>query len=53
MAGHAIRLLELGRTKVSKQIPLVAGALTELRNTYREVDYILTEVSRLVPEFKR
>jgi len=53
VAGHAIRLLELGRTKLSKKIPLVGSALTELRNTYREVDYMLTEVSRLVPEFKR
>jgi hypothetical protein len=53
MADHAIRLLELGRKRVSKQIPLVGAALTELRNTHRKVDYMLTEVSCLVPEFKR
>ncbi|UCG80244.1 MAG: Na/Pi cotransporter family protein [Desulfobacterales bacterium] len=53
VARHAVRLLELGRTKVSKNIPLVGSALQELKNTYREVDAMLTEVSGYLPEFKR
>jgi len=53
VAGHAVRLLELGRTKVSKNIPLVGSALNELKNIYREVDTMLTEVSGYLPEFKR
>jgi phosphate:Na+ symporter len=53
VAGHAVRLLELGRTKVSKNIPLVGSALNELRSTYREVDAMLTEVSQYLPEFRR
>lgn len=53
VAGHSLRLLELGRTKVSKNIPLVGSALNELKRIYREVDTMLTEVSRYLPEFKR
>jgi phosphate:Na+ symporter len=53
VAGHAVKLLELGRTKASKNIPLVGSALNELRNTYREVDAMLTEVSQYLPEFRR
>lgn len=53
VAGHSLRLLELGRTKVSKNIPLMGSALNELKRTYREVDTMLTEVSRYLPEFKR
>ena len=53
VAEHVMRLLELGRTKVSKNIPLVGSALKELKNTYREVDRMLTEVSANLPEFKR
>lgn len=53
VAGYAVRLLELGRTKVSENIPLVGSALNELKNTYREVDTMLTEVSGYLPEFKR
>ena len=53
VAGHAMRLLELGRTKVSKRIPLVRSALNELKSSYREVDKMLTEVSHYLPEFKR
>jgi phosphate:Na+ symporter len=53
VAGHAVRLLELGRTKVSKNIPLVGAALKELKSVYREVDTMLTEVSAYLPGFKR
>ncbi|MBN1841688.1 MAG: Na/Pi cotransporter family protein [Deltaproteobacteria bacterium] len=53
VAGYALRLLELGRTKVSNDIPLVGAALTELKRIYREVDTMLTEVSGYLPEFKR
>ena len=53
VVGYAIRLLELGRTKVSKDIPLVGTALNELRDVYRQVDTMLTEVSGYLPEFKR
>ncbi len=53
VAGYAIRLLELGRIKVSKGIPLVGSALNELKNIYREVDAMLTEVSGYLPGFKR
>lgn len=53
VAGYAVRLLELGRTKASKNIPLVGSALNELKNVYREVDTMLTEVSGYLPEFKR
>jgi phosphate:Na+ symporter len=53
VAGHAVRLLELGRTKVSKNIPLVGAALKELKSVYREVDAMLTEVSAYLPGFKR
>ena len=53
VAGYAVRLLELGRTKVSKDIPLVGTALNELRDVYRQVDTMLTEVSGYLPEFKR
>ncbi|MBW1677084.1 MAG: hypothetical protein JRJ79_10880 [Deltaproteobacteria bacterium] len=53
VAGYAVRLLELGRTKASKNIPLVGTALNELKNIYREVDTMLTEVSGYLPEFKR
>ncbi|MBE9582773.1 MAG: Na/Pi cotransporter family protein [Proteobacteria bacterium] len=53
VAGYAVRLLELGRTKVSKDIPMVGAALTELKNIYRDVDTMLTEVSAYLPEFKR
>ena len=53
VAGYAVRLLELGRTKASKNIPLVGTALNELKNIYREVDTMLTEVSGYPPEFKR
>jgi phosphate:Na+ symporter len=53
VAGHAVRLLQLGRNKVSKNIPLVGTALMELKNVYREVDTMLTEVSAYLPEFKR
>jgi len=53
VSGHALRLLELGRIKVSKNIPLMGSALNELKRTYREVDTMLTEVSRYLPEFKR
>jgi len=53
VAGCAVRLLELGRAKVSKNIPLVRSALNELKNTYREVDAMLTEVSGYLPGFKR
>jgi phosphate:Na+ symporter len=53
VAGYAVRLLELGRIKVSKNIPMVGTALKELKNVYREVDVMLTEVSAYLPEFKR
>lgn len=53
VAKHAVRLLRLGRTKVAKNIPLVGSALNELKNTYREIDRMLTEVSGYLPEFKR
>jgi phosphate:Na+ symporter len=53
VAGYAVRLLELGRTKVSKDIPLVGTALNELKDVYRQVDTMLTEVSGYLPEFKR
>jgi phosphate:Na+ symporter len=53
VAGHAVRLLELGRTKVAKNIPLVGAALKELKAVYREVDTMLTEVSAFLPQFKR
>jgi phosphate:Na+ symporter len=53
VAGHSLRLLELGRTKVSKNIPLMGSALNELKRIYREVDTMLTEVSKYLPEFKR
>ena len=53
VAGHSLRLLELGRTKVSKNIPLMGSALNELKRIYREVDTMLTEVSGYLPEFKR
>ena len=53
VAGHAVRLLELGRTKVAKNIPLVGAALKELKTVYREVDTMLTEVSAFLPQFKR
>ena len=53
VAGHAVRLLELGRAKVSKNIPLVGAALKELKSVYREVDAMLTEVSAYLPGFKR
>jgi phosphate:Na+ symporter len=53
VAGYGVRLLELGRTKASKNIPLVGSALNELKNVYREVDTMLTEVSGYLPEFKR
>ncbi len=53
VAGYAVRLLELGRTKVSENIPLVGSALNELKSTHREVDTMLTEVAGYLPEFKR
>ena len=53
VAGHALSLLELGRTKASKNIPLVGSALNELKGIYRQVDTMLTEVSGYLPEFKR
>ncbi|PXF60141.1 MAG: hypothetical protein C4B58_01225 [Deltaproteobacteria bacterium] len=53
VADHSLKLLELGRTKVSKNIPLMGSALNELKRIYREVDTMLTEVSRYLPEFKR
>jgi Na+/phosphate symporter len=53
VAGYAVRLLELGRIKVSKHIPLVGTALNELKAIYRQVDLMLSEVSRYLPEFKR
>ena len=53
VAGYATRLLDMGRIKVSKDIPLVGSALNELKNIYREVDVMLTEVSGYLPGFKR
>ena len=53
VAAYAVRLLELGRTKVSNDIPMVGTALNELREVYRQVDTMLTEVSGYLPEFKR
>ncbi len=53
VAGYAVRLLELGRTKVSNGIPLVGTALNELKNIYGQVDTMLTEVTGYLPEFKR
>jgi phosphate:Na+ symporter len=53
VAGYAVRLLELGRIKVSKHIPLVGTALNELKAIYRQVDLMLSEVSGYLPEFKR
>jgi len=53
VAGYAVRLLKLRRIKVSKRIPLVGAALNEVKAIYRQVDLMLSEVSRYLPEFKR
>jgi sigma54-dependent transcription regulator len=52
VAWYTVSLLELGRTNVSKNIPLVGSALDGLEDVYREVDTMLTEVSTCLPEFK-
>jgi phosphate:Na+ symporter len=53
VSGHAVNLLELGKIKVSKSVRMVGTALNELKRVYRDVDTLLTEVSNLLPEFKR
>jgi len=53
VADSGMKLLEMGRTKISKNIPMVGTAMKELKTVYREVDAMLTEVSNHLPEFKR